>query len=155
MTDIVTWLGQQLDEDKRCALATGQASSSWQDFSMDGELRDSANGGTVAYVPRPEDRAHIARHDPASVLRRVGADRAILAEVASWQHDYVDGDTWLSCAQAVSEFDEERRPGSGCADEKRRGGPCDCGLERRRNAILYPLVQSYDNRPGFKDEWRA
>lgn len=92
---------------------------------------------------------------PEYVLLDVAAKRAILAEVASWRHDYVDGDSWLSCGLAVDPHDEEGVPGSGCADEGRRGGSCGCGLERRREAILRPLTMPYEGRPGYKDGWRS
>lgn len=96
----------------------------------------------------------VRMHSPARVLADVQAKRAILAEVLSWNHAHIDGDTWLSCAQAVDPHDEDGTPGSGCADEKRAGGPCDCGLDRRRVMMLNALAAAYAGRPGFKPEWR-
>lgn len=88
------------------------------------------------------------RFNTARVLADVAAKRAVLAEVMSWGHTYVDGDTWLSCAQAISPFDEDGVPGSGCADENRAGGPCDCGLDQRRATILDALAAPYpDHQP--------
>lgn len=165
MTDIATWLGQQLDEDEEIA-HLGPRTQVAANWSIE-EFQPSEPGAVPAATWVIDDQqmgvgqvhgdfvaAHIARHDPARVLRDVVAKRAILAEVASWRHDYVDGDSWLSCAQAVDPHDEEGVSGSGCADDARRGGPCECGLERRRNAILYPLARPYDDRPGYKEEWR-
>jgi hypothetical protein len=99
-------------------------------------------------------RAVNAAFDPRQMLDDIAAKRAILAEVLSWEHAYIDGDTWLSCAQAVSAFAEDGTPGSGCADEDRAGGPCDCGLDRRRATMLHALAAPYAGRPGFKDDWR-
>lgn len=79
MPDLHGWIAQQISEAERVARDTRQASLSWQNFDMDGELRDDFNAGTVAYIPHEEDRAHIARHDPAAVLRRCEADRRVLA----------------------------------------------------------------------------
>lgn len=76
--EIIGFLMRCLDEDEVIACATRQASLSWQNFDMDGELRDSVNAGTVAHVPAEEDRVHIARHDPAQVLLEVAAKRAVL-----------------------------------------------------------------------------
>jgi hypothetical protein len=79
MTDLVRWVRAQLAQDELIARGTGQPSTSWQNFDMDGELRDDFNAGTVAYTPQAETRAHIARHDPARVLREIDAKRKLLA----------------------------------------------------------------------------
>lgn len=80
MPDLHGWITQQITAVEAVAHGTGQPSLSWQNFDMRGELRDDYNAGTVAYTPREETRAHIARHDPAAVLRRCVADRKILEE---------------------------------------------------------------------------
>lgn len=90
---------------------------------------------------------HVAHWDPARVLREIEAKRELLAEIASWKHDYVDGDTWFSCAQAVNPFDKDGAPGSGCSNEHRAGEPCDCGLDRRRKKILKALAKPYADHP--------
>ncbi|WP_103512915.1 DUF6221 family protein [Streptomyces sp. SM13] len=75
---LVAFLRARLDDDERVARSTGQPGLSWQNFEMDGELRDDANAGTVAMVPREETRTHIGRQDPARTLREVEAARAVL-----------------------------------------------------------------------------
>jgi hypothetical protein len=122
MGELVVWLRAQLDEDERIARSAGLAS--WQNVDMDGELRDDVNAGTVAYTPRVETRAHIARHDPARVLREIDAKRDIvgdLAEVIRWAErkslDYQDG-----------------------ADV------CERTLKR--------LALPYADSPGYREEWR-
>jgi len=169
--DIVEFIKTQLDEDEAAVKAMGveQHGRWWASQRIDGSF--DPEGTTVYFDVRRSDglgymhlgapgmlagptAVHIARHDPVRVLADVEAKRAILAEVMSWGHTYIDGDTWFSCAQAASAFDEDGTPGSGCADDDRAGGPCDCGLDRRRATFLYALAAPYAGRPGFKPEWR-
>lgn len=123
--------------------------------------------GTVSQMPEriigDSDRiptaaaGHIIRHDPARVLADIAGRRALLDHVAGWPHVLADGDTWFSCSQAESPFvsdDFFGGPGSGCADEKRKGKPCDCGLDGRRLAVLRCVAAGYVERAGFKDSWR-
>lgn len=170
--DIVEFIKEQLDLDAELARDAGATRSgeiaSWRvececfgqddDDHVDGCIARRVVGDNITIYDEgghDEDQAqHIARHDPAAVLADVAGKRAILAEVLSWQHAYIDGDSWLSCAQAVNPHDGDGTPGSGCADEQRAGGPCDCGLDRRRAMMLNALAAGYVGRPGFKPEWR-
>lgn len=77
--DLVAFLRARLKDDEDTAEATRQASLSWRNFDMDGELRDDANAGTVCIVPADEDRAHIARWDPQRVIAEVAAKRKLIA----------------------------------------------------------------------------
>lgn len=94
------------------------------------------------------------RQEAVPRLADIAAKHTLLAEVASWQHLVVDGDTWLSCAQAVDQYSDERTPGSGCADDQRAGGPCDCGLEQRRETVLRLLVLPYVGHADYDESWR-
>jgi hypothetical protein len=85
--DLVQWLRAQLDEDERIARAAiGVYESSgrwWEDarFGSDGTVGDE-RGTVVVYrtgVGR-QQATHIARHDPARVLREVEAKRILIAE---------------------------------------------------------------------------
>lgn len=160
--DIVKFIEAQLAEDEAGALdAAAFYDNDPEDVTWRVDEGVNENGFKRAWlVPHlgvindPASAHHMVRHSPARVLADVKAKRVILAEVLSWQHAYIDGDTWLSCAQAVSVFGEDGTPGSGCADEGRAGGPCDCGLDRRRATMLNALAAGYAGRPGFKDEWR-
>lgn len=70
-------------------------------------------------------------------------DEAKLEEIAermAGPHFYVDGDTWYSCGLAV-EPGIDGEPGSGCADDSRRGR-CDCGLAKKVESILAALQQA-------------
>lgn len=92
MTDIVAFLTARYDEDERDARATMEPgeTGAWAFVqARDGELKViDGLGWTVADwldgQPWPVG-PHIARHDPARVLRKVAAERAILAA-----HDTVE-----------------------------------------------------------------
>lgn len=89
---------------------------------------------------------------PDRILDRVAADRAILKEVNGWRHTSC-ADGYYSCSQATEEagypIDEA------CGDDERRGQPCDCGLDRRRSAILGPLAEAYGVDVGPQDPARC
>jgi hypothetical protein len=71
---------------------------------------------------------HIALHDPDAVLRRVAADRALLADLVAERHEVVDGDCWYTCLAAT----EERDGGKSCReDATAEDGRCDCGRDAR------------------------
>jgi hypothetical protein len=81
---------------------------------------------------------HIALHDPASVLRRVAADRALLADLQGERHLVVDGDCWYTCTAATEDGDG----GENCDDE-RRGNPCDCGRDTRVERRVLLLAEAW------------
>lgn len=86
---------------------------------------------------------HAARHDPARAFRRVKAVRDLVAEILAERHLYVDGDPWFSCSQAT-EPGEEDEPGSACADDERRGKPCDCGRDMRVARLLGIIASEWE-----------
>ncbi|WP_327066804.1 DUF6221 family protein [Kitasatospora sp. NBC_01302] len=88
---------------------------------------------------------HIALHDPVSVLRRVAAERELLADLQADEHLMVD-DGWYSCAAATDD-----RFGNVCADEGRAGGPCDCGRDARVERRVRLLAQGW----GWEEEQRG
>lgn len=144
MGDLVEWLREQLDEDDRIARGTGQPGTSWQGLEMDGELRDDANAGTVAYIPRAETRAHIARHDPARVLREIDAKRQVLA-THTITVEKVD-------APPFDSFTGTRNPDEytvTCA-------VCGWSSDDPTSACLTLrlLALPYADRPGYRDDWR-
>lgn len=129
MDDLVTFLRARLDEDEQVARGSGQPSLSWQNFDMDGELRDDANAGTVAAVPQEETRAHIARHDPARVLREVEAKRGVVRQY-----------------EGVRE--QARHPVS--ADNRMRARVAQGEL----GDVLRLLALPYADHPDHRSEWR-
>jgi hypothetical protein len=73
---------------------------------------------------------------PASVLRRIKADRALLTDLLAETHTVVDGDCWYTCLAAT----EERDGGTSCReDDTAKASRCDCGrdaaVERRVRLI--------------------
>lgn len=120
-----------------------------------GRVEDD-EGFIVVYdegAPTEEQAEHIALNHPAYVLADIEAKRAVLAEVESWTHHYNDEDPWHSCSQAVSNWQDDKSPGSGCSDDERRGKPCDCDLDRRRLAILAPMARPFTGHPDFEPAW--
>jgi hypothetical protein len=84
MDDLTAFVKARLDEDE--AIAQAAASEAGPDWTWDRETRDGylrTPGGTImADALNVEDeqfRPHVARHDPARVLREVAAKRKRLA----------------------------------------------------------------------------
>ncbi|MEU3683745.1 DUF6221 family protein [Streptomyces sp. NPDC030592] len=138
MDDLVQWLRAQLDDDERTArAATGEewdAIAPSQPYVIFDVAAHKANKtletvGRVAAVERAEDRAHIARHDPARVLREIDAKRQLFAIHRSepnpdWDRPGVDG---RSCTCCITQY------------------PCP---------TLRLLALPYADRPGYREEWR-
>jgi hypothetical protein len=92
MDELIAFLAARLDEDQAVALAA--TPGSWRDeggyvtdIGPDGlslvQVTDYGTQDDYGNDSRPQghaDSAHIARHDPARVLREVEAKRRILAE---------------------------------------------------------------------------
>jgi hypothetical protein len=95
--DLIAFVNARLDEAASAANAAAQSGNQfagadghdprWQQDPghNGGEIRDmcSPRGCIVVFdegAPGREQAAHIARHDPARVLREVGAKRKIIAE---------------------------------------------------------------------------
>jgi Family of unknown function (DUF6221) len=90
--------------------------------------------------------------DPERALAEAEFKRAMLAEVASMRHRYVDGDSFYSCPQAVSPWpDDGGEPGSGCSDDDLAGAPCDCGRDQRAARMLGAMAEVFKDRPGYTE----
>lgn len=148
--EMLAWLRVALDDVER--VAKGAYPGPWRVGYVDADRawQIISRDRGVAWIPdsgfNEPNVQHIALHDPARVLRDVEATRKILAEVMSWTHFYLDQDGWYSCSQAVDPSESDAEPGSGCLDGDRAGRPCDCGLDRRRKAILGPIAEAYRER---------
>lgn len=77
--DVLTaFIAARLDEDEAIARAAGDATPPpWH--AAGGDIMSRADGRCAANADGPE-APHIARHDPARVLREVAAKRAMVAE---------------------------------------------------------------------------
>jgi hypothetical protein len=146
MNDLVRWLGEQLDEDERIARAA--SGEEWgavvpsQPYVIFDVAALKANKtletvGRVAAVERAEDRAHIAVHDPARVLREIEAKRKLIAQGGPF---------------CTSNCDDPDSP------------PMDpdtnwtTPLEHHFDCAAYEaakvLALPYANRPGYEESWR-
>jgi len=115
---------------------------------------DASVAGDDLFIDRGGDNdiglphaVHIARHDPARVLRDVKAGRDLLAAILAERHDYNPSDEYYSCSQA-EDYDPapgEGGPGSGCSDPDRAGQPCDCGRDARVERLLRILAGAYED----------
>jgi hypothetical protein len=126
--EMITFVRLQLDEDEQKALAID--AKEWaEDSSWFKDMLDplpSQRRERPGWLPMitVEDVRHIARHDPARVLREVEAKRKILDDHAP----VVDG------TQSSWKWFE--------------------GSESESERILRLLALPYSDRPGFREEWR-
>jgi hypothetical protein len=74
MEDLAEWLRAQFDEDER--IARGCSGMEWWEHPKNWVSAPPLN--RIAVVVHDGDRGHIARHDPARVLREIDAKRQIL-----------------------------------------------------------------------------
>lgn len=140
MDDIITFLNARLDEDE--AIARGAAPGPYP-RDADPPLgvwlvqygTEITGSGMTIYDEGGHDDAqatHIARHDPARVLREVAAKRAILAEHKMHRTtDYHNSTIWY-CAGCnwINEEDDTLR--------------CDTTLH---------LASVYSDHPDYRQEW--
>jgi Family of unknown function (DUF6221) len=92
VTDLVAFLSARLDEDEGKARLAAREGGTWkQEDPERWPGRIVSLGGVVVYdelAPDDYQAEHIARHDPARVLREVEAKRAILELYeAAVEHD--------------------------------------------------------------------
>jgi hypothetical protein len=152
--DLIAWVSAAIEQTEKIARAAEvEAPGPWirghREYNPkvdtpDGQqIYDSARD-VVVYdegQPGPASVGHIVHNNPADTLRRCEADRRLLDQVQTWRHEYVDGDPWFSCAQAVDDSGAE--PGSGCADDDRAGQPCDCPTGTHIKQVMAALAARY------------
>ena len=143
--DLVRWLRAQLDEDEQAAhAATDGPWTPWRNSTMRGlgdllhvVLTPGQKPGAKAVIVTASwlDAEHIARHDPARVLREIDAKRQLLALHVPTPHED-EGDPWPGCS-TCSWRDE--------MDDLRVRYPCP---------TVRLLALPYTGRPGYLDAWR-
>jgi hypothetical protein len=155
--DLVEWLRLQLDEDERGALAAVE-----QHWRPDGAnscqvyvARDDGSNRTIAWCRNgyEDDFAnslHIARWDPARVLREVDAKRKILdehhrIEQRGLWHKGTGYETEFIRAMCVLIGDDEDQGGSRWRYREHAEWPCQ--------TVLF-LAAIYSDRPGYREDWR-
>jgi hypothetical protein len=128
--DLVAFLTARLDGDEAAAKAAlSDAPAPWR---ADGHwVLDSAECGFMVdeINPSGETPAHVARHDPARVLREVEAKRALMTGTASWL-DAAEDDSW-----------HER----GVGDQPPYEGSV---------LLLKTLAAVWSDHPDYRQEWR-
>jgi hypothetical protein len=133
MDDLVQFLRNRLSDDEQAAkAAASELGADW--YYSDGSVLarredDMVATGSQSFMER-ERGEHIARHDPARVLREVDAKRRILNDV-------------LPTMQA---------------DELRIAGEWGVGSDPVREAsddLLSLLAPPYADHPDYRSEWTA
>jgi hypothetical protein len=130
--ELVTWLRAQLDEDERVARAAGGKWGNGLPATIHPNptvFRTVTRGaGVVCGSILSEDAEHIARHDPARVLREVAAKRAVVELLA---HD---------------------APHSVVTGQAQREDFRDGWQFAVRDALCL-LALPYASHPGYRPEW--
>ncbi|MFE2710666.1 DUF6221 family protein [Streptomyces mirabilis] len=139
MDDLVRWLGEQLDEDER--IAKMASAGPWTRHV--GRITGGPEGRVlVAQQAQAWNADHIARHDPARVLREIEAKRRLL-------------DDYTVTARIRDEAAARIKAAGDHPDPK--------DLEtwdraQREAAILEGPVRlaalPLADRPGYREEWR-
>lgn len=96
MDELVRWLGERLDEDER--IARGADPGPWKSNSLGRHDQAAIKLGaptSTSLIQFDGSRAaangaHVARHDPARVLREIEADRELLRQYAEVAANDVD-----------------------------------------------------------------
>jgi hypothetical protein len=145
---LVVWLREAMDAAELAASrAAGlcgchPSAPSWEfgDESTDGRILvvDEPHPGVKRKIGRRWNGSyegmamadHVVRHDPAAVLRRITADRALLDDLLDEKH-YVLEDSWYRCSAA-------NRAGDRNGNEK-----CDCGRDERVQRQVRLLAEGY------------
>jgi len=96
MSDLITWLRAQLDEDERVAqkcAAVGDFrwAESEDPTEPDGRVVDG-QGRVVVWDDGANLSGHIARHDPARVLAEVAAKRQLIESMVESMVETMEGD---------------------------------------------------------------
>lgn len=159
MDDLTQWLSEQLDEDERIARAASHVLRDGAHWSLDewhgreqphsliaqGTAEQPVALGHFTADPVPTEQAlHIAAHDPARVLREIDSKRRII-------------DAYETTVLAVEDLRATRERLSVKGQDTLM---TDLDLEsavHKRDAlqgVLRLLALPYEDRPGYREEWR-
>ncbi|MFH9579107.1 DUF6221 family protein [Streptomyces globisporus] len=94
------------------------------------------------------ERYHGTPIDPTRLLADLDAKLALLEDVVADRHDANHEDAWYSCA-TITEGE------AACLDDRRLGGPCDCGRDVRVNRRLRILARPFAGHTDYKEDWAA
>jgi hypothetical protein len=131
--ELINFVRLQLGDDERVARAAADEDPPpWHLDEHDGRIKSGPY--TVVHIedstPEPPVAEHIARHDPARVLREVEAKRKVIElyeyAVAAWLLDR----------------------------DKPNPPTVHLGEKAMAEAVLQALALPYSDRPGYREEWR-
>ncbi|MEU3851750.1 DUF6221 family protein [Streptomyces sp. NPDC029554] len=143
MDELVRWLGEQLDEDERIARAV-RVPHDWHQGPGDDDPEWVGDEMVLMWPPEfhtpyeqdkhwrgltvegSELAAHIARHDPARVLRENDAKRAV-----------------------VERYERAMENSRAHPDDL-----ASAGALLALHGVVKLIALPYADRPGFRDEWR-
>ena len=155
---IAAFIKARLDEE--AAVPFGEGVAAWLTYlNGDGQMRyttvahadDPAEGPWIADGHElPEPSSVNVFYDHARALRAIAATRKLVAEITAMRHEYIEGDSWFSCSQAVSDFGDGE-PGSGCSNDQRAGKPCDCGRDARVARLLGIVAERWSDHPAYAE----
>lgn len=96
-----------------------------------GEVDVVGHGYEGGGCERVQDARHIARHDPAAVLRRIAADRKLLDDLLTEKHHVLAEDSWYRCSA------------SNRAGDRGNEAKCNCGRNERVQRRVRLLAEAY------------
>lgn len=102
----------------------------------------------IGVIHDPEAAAHVVANNPAEALADLEAKTALLDDLLAEPHDANHEDGWYSCA-TITDGD------AACLDDRRAGGPCDCGRDARVERRLRILARPFAGHTDCKEEWAA
>jgi hypothetical protein len=99
VTDLVAFLNARLDEDEAAARDAYYEGQRW--ITEEEGVYRWPDDELVQMADRKRDARHIARHDPARVLREVEADRKLIAAYEAARSDMPPVDDWYEVADGI------------------------------------------------------
>ncbi|MEV6548040.1 DUF6221 family protein [Streptomyces sp. NPDC051597] len=147
MDDLVQFLRDRLDEDERTSrLAADETGGTWRAYYKQIVAVNPKFGEDPADANTSEVAAHIARHDPARVLREVEAKRRIVDAYLPPGVSPHPGEPCINYdGQGPAEYDEfDPCVRHVIANERRFHG----------DYMLRLLALPYADQPGYRKEWR-
>jgi Family of unknown function (DUF6221) len=130
MSDLVEFLTARLDEDAAAARDAYYEGQRWITEEEGVYRYPDDDLDLVHYANRKTDARHIARWDPARVLREVEAKRAVLAE---HQSEPMRNVAWNGCKV--------------CRDPSGWPQPWPCHTLRH-------IIAVYSDHPDYQQEWK-
>ena len=145
MDELIAFWIARLDEDEAAAKAV-DGTGVWELRTGRGYEEFSAwvldQGTTYGVVPcEPGEGAHIARHDPASVLAGVEADRKIL-------HACDDATGWLA------DYEDEGSDWNWTPEERRDGLVRQKVITETLLAVVQIRAARFSDHPDYRPEWK-